>query len=91
MRSLRSNVKIEARKANAARQAAYRARHLQDVNGDGERINAVVSVAAKAQLGRLARHYGVTKRAVLDRLLRDAEGAALDGVEPAMQRAYYRD
>jgi hypothetical protein len=42
---------------NAARQAAHRKRHLKDIGGQGERINMVVSVQAKAKLKRLATHY----------------------------------
>ncbi|MBK7520108.1 MAG: hypothetical protein IPJ33_19600 [Gammaproteobacteria bacterium] len=58
---------------NAERQRAYRQRHLQDVDGSGERLNMVVSVQAKAQLGRLARHHGISQRAMLERLLAAAE------------------
>jgi len=32
-------------KSNAERQREYRARHLQDVEGTGERINTVVSLS----------------------------------------------
>ena len=58
---------------NAERQRAYRQRPLQDVDGSGERLNMVVSVQAKAQLGRLARHHGISQRAMLERLLAAAE------------------
>lgn len=58
---------------NAERQRAYRQRHLQDVDGAGERLNMVVSVQAKAQLGRLASHHGISQRAMLERLLAEAE------------------
>ena len=61
---------------NAERQRAYRQRHLQDVDSIGARLNLVVSVQAKAQLGRLARHHGVSQRAMLERLLAEAEQAA---------------
>ena len=60
---------------NAERQRAYRQRHLQDVDGSGERLNMVFSVQAKAQLGRLARHHGISQRAMLERLLAAAERA----------------
>ncbi len=51
---------------SAERQAAYRQRHLQDVDGHGERLNMVISVQAKAQLKRLARHAGITQRSMLE-------------------------
>ncbi len=63
--------------SNAERQRAYRERQLQDVEGGGERLNTILSVQAKAQLERLARHYGCTQRAVLERLLSEAEAAAV--------------
>ncbi len=76
--------------SNAARQAAYRQRHLHDVDRQGERINMVVTVQAKAQLERLARHYGVTQREVLARVLADAERKVVDGLRRGDERSYYR-
>ena len=76
--------------SNAARQAAYRQRHLHDVDGQGERINMVVSAQAKAQLERLSRHYGVTQREVLARVLAEAERKVVDGLSRGDERAYYR-
>jgi macrodomain Ter protein organizer (MatP/YcbG family) len=60
----------------AERQRAYRQRHLKDEAGSGERLSMVISVSAKAKLGRLARHYGMTKRQVIEKLLGDAESSA---------------
>ena len=76
--------------SNAARQAAYRQRHLHDVDAQGERINMVVTVQAKAQLERLSRHYGVTQKEVLARVLADAERTVLDGLGRAGEKAYYQ-
>jgi hypothetical protein len=61
---------------NAERQAAYRQRHLQDADASGERLNVVVTVQAKAQLGRLARHWGISQRAALEKVLAEAESKA---------------
>ena len=61
---------------NAERQRAYRQRHLQDVDSIGARLNLVVSVQAKAQLRRLARHHGISQRAMVERLLAEAEQAS---------------
>lgn len=74
---------------NAERQAAYRKRHLQDVDGQGERLNMVVSVQAKAQLTRLARHFGVTQREMLARVLAESESKVVDGLSRAGEKAYY--
>lgn len=67
--------------SNAQRQAAYRARHLADEEGRGERLSAVIDLSAKRTLERLAACYGATHRAILERLLREAESGALDRAE----------
>jgi hypothetical protein len=63
-------------KSAAQRQAEFRARRTQG-EGTDERLNTLVSVQAKRALERLATCYGVTQRAMLERVLRDAERAAL--------------
>jgi hypothetical protein len=55
-------------KSGAQRQAEYRKLHLKDEAGTLERINLVVSIAAKRQLERQAYCYGVTQRAMLEAL-----------------------
>lgn len=70
----------------AERQRAYRQR-IRD--GQGERINLTVSVTTKHQLERLAHHYGVTQRAMLERLLADAEGSVVDGLSGKAAREYF--
>lgn len=50
----------------------------------------VVTVQAKAQLERLARHYGVAQRKFLARVLADAELKVVDGLSIAGERSYYR-
>jgi len=75
--------------SNAERQAAYRQRHLLDVDGQGARINMVVTVQAKAQLERLARHYGVTKRELIARVLVEEEGKVVDGLGRDDEQIYY--
>jgi hypothetical protein len=58
-------------KSAAERQAAYRARRaFAGPQGDGERrISTWISTAATFALARLAHRYGVTQRAMLERLL----------------------
>ncbi len=63
---------------NAQRQAAYRTRHMKAEDGGGERLNVVIDLHAKRALERLATCYGVTKRAILERLAAEAERLALD-------------
>ena len=76
---------------NAAYQAAYRRRHLQDVDATGERLNMVVGISAKRALERLARHYAVSQRAMLERLLAEAERAVADGLEHDAYLRYVQD
>ena len=76
---------------NAERQAEFRRRHLQDVDGDCARLNAIVSITAKAKLDRLARHYGVTRRAMLESLLAEAEQEAVSGMKRSEERTYFDD
>ena len=73
---------------SAQRQAAHRARHLKDVDGSGERLNMIVNAAAKMQLMRLAASYGVTQRALVERLLAAAQAEAFSGLTGEQQDAY---
>ena len=68
---------ISVAQTNATRQAAYRQRHLHDDDGTGERLNVVIDLHAKRALERLASCYGVTQRAILERVLATAEQEAL--------------
>ena len=73
---------------NAERQAEYRRRNARagldaDLT-DREplaRINTVVDVPTAAALTRLAAHHGLTKRAMLEALIADAERQALASTE----------
>ncbi len=76
---------------NAERQAAYRAKHLAGLDNDGSRLNLVVNDGAKRALERLASCYGVTQRAMIERLLVDAELAAckVAAVQPGGEDQYF--
>lgn len=76
-------------RTNAERQAAYRRRHLADINGTLERLNMLVSLHAKRKLERLAAAYGVTQRSLLERLLAEAEHALLATLPATAQTDYY--
>jgi hypothetical protein len=77
--------------SNAQRQAAYRAKHLKDVDAQGERLNLIIDAPAKRALERLASCYGVTQRAMVERLLLAAEHDAIDAsmTQPNGQADYY--
>lgn len=77
--------------SNAQRQAAYRQRQFHDIDGEGERLNIVLDTSSKRILERLASCYGVTQRAVLQRVLASADDAALHRLLalPNGQSRYY--
>jgi hypothetical protein len=70
-------------KTVAERQAAYRAKRLQAcADGNGERrLNVWVSTGVALGLERLARRYGVTKRDMLERLVKTEDDRVLAGME----------
>ena len=76
-------------KSNAERQRAYRERHLNDVAGDSERINTVVSMSAKLSLERLASCHGESQRAMLERVIAEAEDTLLSQLTSRKQSKYY--
>ncbi|MEI7431964.1 MAG: hypothetical protein WCL27_16050 [Betaproteobacteria bacterium] len=64
-------------KSSAERQAAYRSRHFENEDRHVERLNLVIDIDTKKRLARLSKCYGVTKRAMLERLVMQAEQDAL--------------
>ena len=75
---------------NAQRQQAYRAnRHTAGQDGTGElRINTFVTTSAALGLKRLAKHYAVTQRAMLERLIGDADKAVEAQMDDAQFERY---
>ena len=71
----------------AEKQQRYRERHL-GIDGTKERLQLFISVRARAQLGRLARHRGYTVTMAVETLVADAERALLDRLPARQQRAY---
>src|SRR5216684_4304653 len=74
---------------SAEKQQRYRKRHL-GLRGTKERIQLFISVQAKAQLGRLARHHGYTVTKLIEDLVAAAEQALLDRL-PRRQHVAYLD
>lgn len=68
-------------KTAAERQKEYRAgQQLAGENGE-RRIGAYVSIRAALALRRLANHYGVTKREMLEKLLIDEDEKVIQGFD----------
>jgi hypothetical protein len=64
------------RRSNAQRQADYRGRHLKNENAQLERLSLLVDLHAKRALERLASCYGVTQKAMMERLVIQANRVA---------------
>ena len=75
----------------AERQAAYRARHLHDEDGTGQRLNVIINMNAKLALERLASCYGVTQLAMLEQIIETAQREVLKKTArlPNGQNDYY--
>jgi hypothetical protein len=72
---------------SAEKQQRYRERHL-GIHGTKERIQLFISVQARAQLGRLAGHYGYTVTKVVEDLAAEAEREILNRLPPRQRTAY---
>lgn len=74
-------------KTTAQRQADYRRRRPVAGDNGERRINTWVSTAAALALRRLAERSGVTRRAMLENLIMDAEEEVLASMETDEQWA----
>lgn len=74
-------------KDNAKRQAEYRQRRLKE--GSDQRLNVILDLHAKLALERMARHYSVTNKKVLERLLLEAQSQLLEQMDGQQQSDYY--
>ncbi|MBK6593690.1 MAG: hypothetical protein IPG23_13625 [Burkholderiales bacterium] len=76
-------------KTNAQNQAAYKARHLKDESGTSERLDMLIDSSAKLSLKRLAAHYRVSQRVMLQTLLAEKQSSLLEAMGSAEQDAFY--
>jgi len=75
---------------NAQIQAAYRARHCKDLEtASASRMDMVIDNSSLMALKRLAAHQGITQRAMLQKLIDDAQRALLNTMDGDQQDAYY--
>jgi len=74
--------------SNAQIQAAYRARHYKD-GVTARRLDLVIDADAQTALKRMAAHYRVTQRAMLQNLIGDAQTALLRTMDGGQQDDYY--
>ena len=85
-------MKQKMTKSNAQRQRNYRDRHLKQ-SGEAyemlERINQMISHSAKSSLKRLASYYGVTQRAMLERVIEEADHWLINTPPNEQHNDYY--
>ena len=72
--------------SNAEKQANYRKRKIKE--GEGERLQAVISLHAKRGLERLARHHGLSQVAMLERLILEEQQRVTATLEGDAYRIY---
>lgn len=68
--------------SNSEKQRNYRLNRFKRGEYGDYRINTFVKFEASSSLERLARHYKITKRQVLESLLIAADKAILNSLEP---------
>lgn len=70
-------------KTTAERQAVYRAKRPQaGRDGDGERrLSVWISAKAYFAIGRLARHHGLTKKELIERMVSADDERIIAGLE----------
>lgn len=77
-------------KTNAEIQAAYRRNRPYARNFDGEmRLNTWVLSSAKMALSRMALHFGVSEKALLERLILDEQERLTRGMTDEEFDRYY--
>jgi len=76
---------------NAEIQARYRAARPYADNGDGERrITSWVTSHTSFSLERLARHFGISQREVLEQLIESAAESATNEMTDEARDHFYR-
>jgi len=71
---------------NSEKQASYRKRRIKE--GEGERLQAVISLHAKRGLERLAQHNGLSQVAMLERLILEEQHRVTAVLEGDAYRIY---
>jgi hypothetical protein len=74
---------------NAQIQSAYRARHIKDIDtANARRVDTLIDSASMTALKRLAAHYRVSQRGMLQKLIVDAQTALFATLDGDAQDAY---
>ena len=78
--------------SNAERQRQYRLRKKLDFDAREYRLNTFIDVQADTSLRLLAAHFGLSQKAMIEKLIMDAHNATADSMEPGSDEwcAYFQ-
>jgi len=77
--------------SNAQRQARYRQRHLNDLDGDKAELSLVIDLEARWCLHRIAQHKGRTVTSLIEEWAVAVEDRIVRDMSAEAQRDYYAD
>ena len=75
--------------SNKQIQSAYRARHLKAIEGTGARLDVLIDDSSKTALKRMATHYRVTQRAMLQTLIDEHHKLLTHDMDDAQHKAFF--
>ena len=76
------------KKENAKRQDEYRKRNIKE--GTDQRLNVILDQETKLALERMAKHYGVTNKELLNRVLLAAQKKLVASLDDTQKVEYYK-
>jgi hypothetical protein len=71
----------------AERQARYRKKHMESVDGDKERAQFIFAIGTKKRLARIARHYGLSATALIEQWTRQEASEIAEQKERKAKKA----
>ena len=74
------------KKDNAKRQAEYRKRHIKE--GSDQRLNVILGLDTKLALDRMARHFGVSNKELLERVLLERQSQLVANMDGEQKTRY---
>jgi len=74
---------------NAQIQAAYRARHIKDIDtASACRLDTLIDSASMTALKRMAAHHRLSQREIIQKLVGDAQAALFTAMDGDAQSSY---
>ena len=74
------------KKDNAKRQAEYRKRHIKE--GSDQRLNVILGLDTKLALDRMATHFEVSNKELLERVLLERQSQLLANMDDEQKTRY---